>query len=159
MGRTVGIEPTHVGTTIQCVNHFTKSASTFVILSQIYSFVNYFIENFRSDEDLKSFLDYYFSIIYAYLKTNNCSGEFNEIESKFIRCYEDNDKSLYEFYCSNFDIRYYLIVCLYNIYIKHDVQFDMRDNIKDSKSIDLFKKDKLISILTKLEYCGIILDE
>ena len=40
MGRIVGIEPTYVGTTIQCVNHFTKSASTFVILSWMGVFVN-----------------------------------------------------------------------------------------------------------------------
>ena len=33
MGRNVGIEPTYVGTTIQCVNHFTNSAMTNIILS------------------------------------------------------------------------------------------------------------------------------
>ena len=32
MGRTVGIEPTHVGTTIQCVNHFTMFAITLKII-------------------------------------------------------------------------------------------------------------------------------
>ena len=26
MGRLVGVEPTHAGATIQCVNHFTKAA-------------------------------------------------------------------------------------------------------------------------------------
>lgn len=31
MGRLMGIEPTHVGTTIRCVNHFTTTAKTVFI--------------------------------------------------------------------------------------------------------------------------------
>ena len=45
MGRIVGIEPTHVGTTIQCVNHFTNSASTHVIILLNMGFVNNYLIN------------------------------------------------------------------------------------------------------------------
>ena len=42
MGRIVGIEPTRVGTTIQCVNHFTKSAITNSNLAYYLIIVNVF---------------------------------------------------------------------------------------------------------------------
>lgn len=41
----MGIEPTHVGTTIQCVNHFTNSASTHVIILLNIGFVNIYLIN------------------------------------------------------------------------------------------------------------------
>ena len=51
MGRNVGIEPTHVGTTIQCVNHFTNSAITILILSYFYKYCNYLF-NFCNQNNL-----------------------------------------------------------------------------------------------------------
>ena len=103
---------------------------------------NYLNKSFRNRDELAGFINYSYSIIYAFLKIKKIDEEYlSDEEEQIIYDYDNIDSDLVDIYLnSSYGYKGTFIVDLYAIYVKYGDKLDIRNNLTDSKSQTLFEE-------------------